>query len=630
MKTKNYCCENCNDNLKTAIPGKKAKTIRAPLVIIILLFVISGIYFFNDKQHLSTLILLLSYLILAEPIIKNAINSLIKKEPFNEYTLMTIATFGAILIGEITEATLVALFYRIGELLQNISINKSKERIRAILELKPNFANLKKEGTIVRVKPEDVKKGDIIVVKPGEKVPLDGIIIKGESTVDTSPLTGESIPRLYKKGDEILAGVINKDGLLEIKVTKEFKESSISRILELIEKARERKANPEKFITKFSKYYTPFVTLSAIIFAFGAPLVSNLNLNESIYRALVILVISCPCALVISVPLSYFIALGSCSKNGILVKGSNYLDTIGDIKLFVFDKTGTLTKGVFKVKDVVNLNGFSKEEIIKLSALAEHSSNHPIAKAIIDYYGKKIKDVEYEEFQEKSGLGIKAKIKGKNILIGSDRFLHENNIKHEICQGEGTTVHVVIDNVHAGYFSITDEIRKEAEDLINSLKKLKIKTGMLTGDRKVLAETISKNLKLDFFKAELLPQEKAREIENLRKNYKVSFVGDGINDAAAIAVSDVGIAMGAMGQDLAIESSDIVIMDDNLSKIKKLINISKETKRIVLTNIILAISIKAIFVYLGFMGLAKMWEAIFADMGVSILTTLNSMRIIKS
>ncbi|MEN3045106.1 MAG: heavy metal translocating P-type ATPase [Candidatus Hydrothermales bacterium] len=623
-------CENCKNNSKLEEPNEKNNNLKEILIILTSSIVLLITLFLNTKNSLKTLILIISYLILAEPIIKGAIKNFLKGNFFNEHTLMTLATLGAIIIDEIPEAVAVAFLYRIGEFLQNISIKKSKQRIKEILELKPNYANLKKEGSILKVKPEDVKKEDIIVIKPGEKVPLDGIILKGESIVDTSPLTGESTPRLYKKGDEILAGVINKDGLLEIKVTREYKESSISKILNLIEKAKERKANPEKFITKFSKYYTPSVIMSAIAFALGMPLLSDISLNESVYRALVLLVISCPCALVISVPLSYFIALGSCSKNGILVKGSNFLDTISNVNFFVFDKTGTLTEGVFKVKDIVNFNGFSKEEIIELSAFAEYNSNHPIAKAIIDYYGKKIKDVEYEEFQEKSGLGIKAKIKGKSILIGSDRFLHENNISHQICYSEGTTVHVVINNIYAGYFTISDEIRKEVKELINTLKEFGIKTGMLTGDRKVLAESISKNLKLDFFKAELLPHEKAKEIENLRKKYKVSFVGDGINDAAAIATSDVGIAMGAMGQDAAIESSDIVVMDDNLSKIKKLIKISKKTKRIVLTNIILAILIKAIFVYLGFMGIAKMWEAIFADMGVSILAILNSMRIVKS
>ncbi|MEO0300698.1 MAG: heavy metal translocating P-type ATPase [candidate division WOR-3 bacterium] len=624
MKRKN-CCEKCDIEIKKEDLEEKRKNLKEIIVISI-----SLILFLSGILISKKIVLLIAYIISGEPIIRRAIRNILKGNFFDENTLMSVATIGAILINEVEEAVLVALFYRVGEFLQSISIQRSKRRIKKILELKPNFANIKRGDTVVRVKPEEVKSGEIIIVKPGEKVPLDGIIIKGESYVDTSPLTGESVPKFFKKGDEINAGVINKESVLEIKVLKEFKESSINKILELVEKAKEKKANPEKFITKFSKYYTPFVLIISFLIAFLLPLTTDLTIRDSIYRALVLLVISCPCALVISVPLSYFVGIGTCSKNGILVKGSNYLDILNEIKFFLFDKTGTLTEGVFKVRDIKNFNGFRKEEILEISAYAEANSNHPIAKAIKEYYGKEIKNIEMEEFSEKPGLGIKAKFKGRKVLVGSDRFLHENNIDHETCKGDGTTVHVVIDNVYAGYITISDEIRKEAKAVIENLKKLKIKIGMLTGDEKFVAEEINKKLNLDFFKAELLPEEKVKEIENLKNSHKVAFLGDGINDAAAIAVSDVGIAMGAMGQDAAIESSDIVIMDDNLSKIKKLFSISKKTKNIVFMNIIFAILIKVLFIYLGSIGIAKMWEAVFADMGVSIIAILNSMRIMKS
>ncbi|MEO0284687.1 MAG: heavy metal translocating P-type ATPase [candidate division WOR-3 bacterium] len=624
MKRKN-CCEKCEIEIKKEDLEEKRKNLKEIIVISI-----SLILFLSGILISKKIVLLIAYIISGEPIIRRAIRNILKGNFFDENTLMSVATIGAILINEVEEAVVVALFYRVGEFLQSISIQRSKRRIKKILELKPNFANIKRGDTVVRVKPEEVKSGEIIIVKPGEKVPLDGIIIKGESYVDTSPLTGESVPKFFKKGDEINAGVINKESVLEIKVLKEFKESSINKILELVEKAKEKKANPEKFITKFSKYYTPFVLIISFLIAFLLPLTTDLTIRDSIYRALVLLVISCPCALVISVPLSYFVGIGTCSKNGILVKGSNYLDILNEIKFFLFDKTGTLTEGVFKVRDIKNFNGFRKEEILEISAYAEANSNHPIAKAIKEYYGKEIKNIEMEEFSEKPGLGIKAKFKGRKVLVGSDRFLHENNIDHETCKGDGTTVHVVIDNVYAGYITISDEIRKEAKAVIENLKKLKIKIGMLTGDEKFVAEEINKKLNLDFFKAELLPEEKVKEIENLKNSHKVAFLGDGINDAAAIAVSDVGIAMGAMGQDAAIESSDIVIMDDNLSKIKKLFSISKKTKNIVFMNIIFAILIKVLFIYLGSIGIAKMWEAVFADMGVSIIAILNSMRIMKS
>ncbi len=629
-------CEKCRTLYQTEEQEDKYENIREVLIILVSgILLLTGI-FFEKRMHseglslLEYAIYLTAYFLVGTKFLRKAIQNIFKKNFFDENALLAIATIGAILIHEIPEAVLVMLLFRIGEFFQDLSIKKSRRRIRKILELKPNFANLKVKGEIKRVKPEEVKRGDIIVVRPGEKIPLDGVVIKGESLIDTSPITGESVPRLFKEGDNIPAGVINKEGLLEIKVLKEFNESSITRILELVEKARERKANAEKFITKFAKYYTPAVLLIGSFIAFGLPFITDLSFKDSIYRALVLLVIACPCALVISVPLSYFAGIGSSSKKGILIKGSNYLDLLNSVDVFLFDKTGTITKGVFKVKEVVTFNGFSKEELIRIAALSEKHSNHPIAKAIKEYYGKPLNGIEPEEFQEKAGFGVFAKIEGKKIMVGSDRLLHEHGIEHELCKGDGTTVHVVIDNVYAGYLIISDEIREEAREIFKELKKLGIKkTGMLTGDEKFPAENIYKKLNLDFYKAELLPEEKVKEIEKLRNQNTVAFVGDGINDAAAIATSDVGIAMGAMGQDAAIESSDIVIMDDNLSKLVSAIKIAKKTRKVVWQNIIFAIGVKLIFLILGSLGVATMWEAVFADMGVSLIAIFNAMRIMR-
>ncbi len=607
------------------------KNIKEILIITLsIAFFLTGILFEEKNIHFY----LFSYFLVATKIIKKAIKNILKGNFFEENSFMTIATLSAIFINEIPEGVLVMLLFRIGEFLQELSIEKSKNRIKKILELKPSFANLKIKGEIKKVKPEEVKRGDIIFVKPGERVPLDGIIIKGKSLIDTSPITGESVPRLFKKGDNIPAGVINKDGVLEIRVLKEEKESSITKILELALKARERKANTEKFITRFAKYYTPSVLLISLFIAFIIPLITPLSFKDSIYRALVLLVISCPCALVISIPLSYFTGIGSLAKKGILIKGSNYLDLLNGIDVFIFDKTGTITKGVFKVRDVFTFNGFSKEELIEIAVLAEKHSNHPIAKAIkdfyINYFGKEPENIEPEEFKEKPGSGVFAKIRGKKIMVGSDRLLHEKDIVHKLCKGDGTTVHVVVNNIYAGYLVISDEIKKEAEEVIKKLKELGIKkVGMLTGDERFPAENIYKKLNLDFYKAELLPEEKVKEIEKLRKKNKVAFIGDGINDAAAIAASDVGIAMGAMGQDAAIESADLVIMDDNLLKILSAIKIAKKTKKIVWQNIIFAIGVKLLFLIFGSLGIAEMWEAVFGDMGVSLIAIFNAMRILK-
>ncbi len=630
-------CKKCNINTseKEEKSFNNIKEISFILLsgLLLLIGILSEKILHKDNLYILEYIIYISaYLIAGFNVLIKAGKNILKRDFFDENFLMSVATLGAIAIHELPEAVAVMLFFKIGEFFQELSLNRSRRSIRKILEIKPRYANLKKDRKIERILPEHVNPGDIIIVRPGEKVPLDGVILKGESYVDTSPITGESVPRFLKKGDSILAGVINKNGLLEIEVKKPFNESSINKILKLIEEAKERKARAEKFITKFAKYYTPFILLLALSIAVFPPLfIEGAKFYDWIYRALVLLVISCPCALVISIPLSYFGGIGASSKNGILVKGSNYLDMLNSIDIFVFDKTGTLTKGTFKVKEVVALNGFKEEEIIEISAFAEYHSNHPIAVSIKEYYGKKIKGVKIENFREKEGFGVFAKINGKNVMVGSDRMLHENNIEHNLCKGEGTTVHVVIGNLYAGYIVISDEIRDDAKKMVEEIKKLGVKrVGMLTGDEKFPAKIVAEKIGIDFYKAELLPHEKVREIEELKQKGKVAFVGDGINDAAACARADVGIAMGAMGQDAAIESSDIVIMDDSLFRIPKAIKIARKTRRIVWQNIIFAISVKLFFVIAGSFGVATMWEAVFADMGVALIAIFNAMRILRT
>ena len=574
-----------------------------------------------------------AYLIVGWNVIASAVKNIIRGQFFDEQFLMTIATLGAFAIHQMPEAVAVMLFYVTGELFQDIAVGRSRKSIKSLLEIKPEYANLKSGMEIIKVSPEEVKVGDTIIVKAGEKVPLDGTILEGMSFVDTAALTGESVPRKVKEKDDVMAGMINQSGLLTIKVNKLFGESSVSRILELVENATSQKAETEKFITTFARYYTPIVVIGALLLAILPPLLfSGQTFNDWIYRALVVLVISCPCALVISIPLGYFGGVGLASRKGILVKGSNFLDALTRVTTVVFDKTGTLTKGEFKVSEVVTSNGFSKEEILEYAAYAETNSNHPVAKSISDAFGKVIDSKRIKQVEEISGHGIKAAIDGKTVLAGNDKLLHKENIEHPVCQVDGTVVHVSIDRVYAGYIIISDSLKDDTIEAIENLKAKKIQTVMLTGDNKFAAAAFAKKLNIDKYFYELLPEDKVKHIETLiqeSKGGKVAFVGDGINDAPVIARADVGIAMGALGSDAAIETADVVLMTDSPSKVALAIDVAKTTRKIVWQNIYFAMGVKLAFIVLGIFGVATMWEAVFGDMGVALIAIFNALRILR-
>lgn len=603
-----------------------------------ILLLVTGLIFedniHNTRYHIAEyLVFGVAYLVVGWEVIANALRNIIKGRIFNEYFLMTVATLGAFAIDEMPEAVSVMLFYVVGELFQDIAVGRSRKSIKSLLEIKPDYANLQVNGETTRVSPESIKTGDIILVKPGEKIPLDGDIIEGNSFVDTSALTGESVPRKVHEKDPVLAGMINQNGLIAIKVTKLFSESSVSKILDLVENASSKKAETEKFITTFAKYYTPVVVFGAILLAVIPPLLFNgQTFDEWIYRALVVLVISCPCALVISIPLGYFGGVGTASRKGILIKGSNFLDALTQVVTVVFDKTGTLTKGEFKVSEVVTLNGYTRQEVLEYAAYAESNSNHPIAKSISEAYINPINSLRITSINEISGHGIFAIVDSKPVLAGNDRLMHRENIEHPICNVEGTVVHVAIDRKYAGYIIISDTLKDDAVNTIKELKTKNIKTVMLTGDNRFTAATFAKKLNIDTFYSELLPEDKVMHIENLineNKNGKVVFVGDGINDAPVIARADIGIAMGALGSDAAVETADVILMTDSPSKIIDAINVSKRTRRIVWQNILFAMGVKLIFIILGVIGIATMWEAVFGDMGVALIAVFNAIRILK-
>jgi Cd2+/Zn2+-exporting ATPase len=580
------------------------------------------------------LVFIPAYLISGWGVLRGALRSITRGKIFNEHILMTIATAGAIAIDAMPEAVTVMLFYVVGELFQDIAVNRSRKSIKALLEIKPDYANLKSNGEVKRVSPEGVRVGENIIVKAGEKIPLDGEIIEGNSFVDTSALTGESVPRKVKEKDIVLAGMINQSGLLTIRVTKLFNESSISRILELVENAASKKAETEKFITTFAKYYTPVVVFGALLLAVIPPLVfANQTFTDWIYRALVVLVISCPCALVISIPLGYFGGIGGASRRGILVKGSNYLDALTKVKTVVFDKTGTLTKGEFKVSEIVVKNGFNKKELLRLAAFAESHSNHPIAKSVIEAYEETVNQELISDVQEISGKGIKAKISGQIVVVGNDKLLHLENIRHDKCDVEGTVIHIATNSVYAGYIIISDTLKEGAKETISLLKKKNINSVMLTGDNKTAAESFAKKLGIDKYYYELLPEDKVNHIEQIIqssiKGNKIAFVGDGINDAPVLARADVGIAMGALGSDAAVETADVVLMADSPLQVVSALDIAKKTRKIVWQNIGFAMGVKLFFILLGVFGIATMWEAVFGDMGVAIIAILNAMRVMK-
>jgi Cd2+/Zn2+-exporting ATPase len=610
-----------------------------------LLFAIGLI--FNQSLHDTPFswaeyaVLITAYLLVGWPVILTAFRRLTGGEFFDENFLMTIATAGAIAIHQLPEAVGVMLFYSVGEDLQERAVDRSRRSITDLLNIQPEYANLKENGGMRQVKPEEVEIGQIIVIKPGEKVPLDGEVIDGTSFVDTAALTGESVPRRMKPGEKILAGMINGQGLLTVRVSKPFKDSSVARILELVEKASERKAPTEQFITKFANVYTPIVVGAAALIAFIPPLlIPGATFSEWIYRALVLLVISCPCALMVSIPLGYFGGIGAASKNGILVKGANYIDALAELDTIVFDKTGTLTKGVFQVTGIVTKNHFTADEILAAAAGAEIYSNHPIAQSIFAAYkektGREITDDQVEDYCEIPAHGISASVNGQRVMAGNDRLMHRENIVHEDCEVTGTIVYVAIDGVYAGYIVISDELKPDAKEAISRLKQLGIrKIVMLSGDDKTVVEKVSQEIGIDTYFAELLPEDKVQIVEELekeikyREKQKLVFVGDGINDAPVITRADIGVAMGGLGSDAVIEAADVVLMEDAPSNLASAVEIAQRTRRIVWQNIYMALTVKAFFILLGTFGLASIWEAVFADVGVTLLAVLNATRTLQ-
>lgn len=602
------------------------------IIVSVILFVFSMIVKF-ENVWINNIIFLISYLLVGIKILKKAIKNILRGKVFDENFLMSLATVGAFAVGEFPEAAMVMILYQIGELFQDYAVNKSRKSIASLMDIRPDYANVYRDDKIEKVNPSEVAIGEIIVIKPGEKIPLDGTVVEGTSMLDTSALTGESVPRKIEVGDDALSGTINETGLIKVKVTKPFGESTVNKILDLVENASSKKSKSEKFITKFAKYYTPTVVIIAVIIALIPPLIiQDATFKDWIYKALSFLVVSCPCALVISIPLGFFGGIGGASKLGILIKGSNALEALADVETVVFDKTGTLTKGVFEVQDVKNFE-IEKEELVRLVAHAEKFSTHPVAESVKRFYNNEIDENIIGNIEEIGGYGIIANIENKEVLVGNDKLMAKKNIAYEKCGEAGTILYVAIDNKFAGYILISDKIKDDSEKALKELKKMNIKkTVMLTGDRKEVANSVGKKLKLDEVFSELLPDGKVEKVEELMKvkssKGELAFVGDGINDAPVLVVSDVGIAMGGLGSDAAIEAADIVIMTDEPSKISKAIKIAKKTMRIVKENIVFALAVKFIVLLLTVIGVSTMWEAVFADVGVSVIAILNSLRML--
>lgn len=608
--------------------SKKEKRELIKISITIFLLIVIAILPVIDE--LKLILYIIAYLIVGYNVIKKALKNILAGEVFDENFLMSIATIGAIITGEYLEAILVMLLYQIGELFQSYAVGKSRKQITELMDIRPDYANIERDGKIIKVDPEELSIGDKIIVKPGEKVPLDGIVEKGESLLDTSALTGESIPRKIEVNETILSGCINKTGILTIKVTKKFGESTASKILDLVENASNKKAKAENFITKFAKYYTPIVVILALALAFLPPLfIKDLTVMDCVKRAMTFLVISCPCALVISVPLGFFGGIGGASKNGILIKGSNYLETLSKTKAIVFDKTGTLTEGKFQV---IKIESDNKEKLLDIATLAESFSTHPIALAIKEKKKSDINKKRIKNIKEIAGKGISAKIANKAVYVGNDKLMEEHKISYKKTEEIGTIIYVAEEKECLGFIVIADKIKENAKETIDMLKNKNHinSTIMLTGDKKEIASSIATQVGVDKVYAELLPKDKVDKLEMIlkeqNKNEKVAFVGDGMNDAPVLTRADVGIAMGALGSDAAIEAADVVIMDDDISKINDAIYLSQRTIRIVKQNIYFAIGIKIFFLLLGALGIANMMEAVFADVGVSIIAILNSMR----
>lgn len=580
-------------------------------------------------------IYLIPYLTVGYDIIYKAFCNIRNGQVFDENFLMMVATFGAFGVQEYSEAAAVMLFYQVGELFQSYAVGKSRQSITEMMDICPEYANIEKGGQLEKVDPDDVEVGVTIVVKPGERIPLDGIVTEGESFIDTAALTGESVPRKASVGDEIISGCVNGSGTLKVRVTKEFDDSTVAKILELVENASSKKAKVENFITRFAKYYTPVVTIGAAILAIIPPLILGGGWSDWIQRACIFLVISCPCALVISVPLGFFGGIGAASKIGVLVKGSNYLEAVAEMTTIVFDKTGTLTKGEFKVTKCMPQQGVTEKELLETAALGEGYSNHPIALSLKDAYGKKIDFARVSEAEELAGHGIRVQIDGREVLLGNEKLMNVNQITYEPCKSAGTIVYVAREGRYLGAVVISDTMKEGAKEALGSMKRVGVKkTVMLTGDRRAAAEDIAAQLGIDKVCAELLPADKVACVEELLKDQKekerLAFVGDGINDAPVLTRADIGIAMGSMGSDAAIEAADIVLMDDDIRKIAAIVRISRKTMRIVKQNIVFALGVKAIVLVLGAFGVANMWEAVFADVGVSVIAILNSMRALRA
>lgn len=622
---------------------KKQKKVLIRIIIASVLIILLKLvfHFVNVNKYVELIAFLVPYFVIGYDILKKAVYGMFNRQVFDENFLMAIATVGAIALGEYVEGTAVMLFYQIGELFQSYAVGKSRKNITALMDIRPDYANIEVDGKLEQVDPDDVEVGSVIVVKPGEKIPIDGIVVEGSSTLNTSALTGESVPRSAKEGEEVISGCVNLTGLLKIKTDKEFGDSTVSKILDLVENSSMKKSRSENFITRFAKVYTPAVCIGALALAVIPPVVNLVTGNSSewskwLIRALTTLVISCPCALVISIPLSFFGGIGGASSRGILIKGSNYLEILSKAKYIVCDKTGTLTKGVFEVTDVVTANSYQKEELLKLAAYAESYSTHPISKSIRNAYKKDIDTNVISDIEEISGHGVCADIKGRKILAGNKKLMEQYGIDTTPTQAfidkkTGTLVYVSVDGVYAGCIIISDIIKPTSAKAVKDLKKAGVKkVVMLTGDSKKVADAVGKQIGVDVVKSELLPADKVFEVEKLldekEKNEVLAFVGDGINDAPVLSRADIGIAMGALGSDAAIEAADIVLMDDDPSKIATAMNISAKTLKIVHQNIVFALMVKFICLFLGAIGIANMWIAIFADVGVMVLAVLNATR----
>ncbi|WP_124100583.1 heavy metal translocating P-type ATPase [Ruminococcus sp. Marseille-P6503] len=610
--------------------GKQKKTLIRIIVSAVLL---AAARLFPFEGWKSLAVYAAPYAVIGWDVLWRAVRNIIHGQVFDENFLMALATVGALATGEYPEAVAVMLFYQIGELFQSCAVGKSRKSIASLMDIRPDYANIEKDGQLVQTDPEEIAVGDIIIVKPGEKIPLDGIVTEGKSTADTSALTGESVPKTIYEGSDVISGCINQSGLIKVRVTKPFGESTVAKILDLVENASSKKARAENFISKFARVYTPVVVIAALLLAAVPPLITGGNWSEWIHRALIFLVISCPCALVISVPLSFFGGIGGASRSGILVKGGNYLEALAAAEIVVFDKTGTLTKGVFNVT-AVHSDDISESRLIELAAYAESYSVHPIAKSITEAYGKDIDRDRIASSQELSGKGVKAVIDGAEVCAGNGKLMDEIGVSWRPCHHTGTTVHVAVDGEYAGHLVISDEIKETSAQAVADLKAKGIsKTVMLTGDSKETGEDTAGKLGIDQVCTQLLPAGKVEEVEKLLKEKsakgRLVFVGDGINDAPVLSRADIGIAMGAMGSDAAIEAADVVLMDDDPRKIAKAIDISRKTLRIVRQNIVFALGVKLAVLLLGALGMANMWEAVFADVGVSVIAIINAMRAMK-